>query len=1238
MRADDFRSFATVDTRGLAWTASFRIPHAAVAIHQWHAIANQCLPAGLRPKEYDESDFKIEPFSHPDLTTRMVSGDGVVEVHPIYVDVAVDSAGAAGLDEQRNGKGASADGTLGPAKLRHVSFDHSYPLDMNSLSTRSVGSPDKSGLVSRAAAGSNIGHSSGGSGWLAERCSSGLNSVAAGLRLQVFGRNLLPQPKSKPLWYAVLDEVHEPQQKLLLIVAVLYTLVGEVEEGGMALGVIALMVLAEVITEWRAKRALAALSTSAPVFARVIRSGAIVTIDRAEVVPGDVILLKAGNEIPADARLLSSSQLQCSEARLTGESVPVHKHASISLPASTPLAERSNMVYCGSIVARGTGKAIVTSTGLHTELGHVYRSSRREGNREKRTVLQNLLRKLAGRLTYVALLASLLGGLLGLVREMSWQNIVLIALSLAFATIPEELPILIAAVLAVGARSLARAYIFVKRLRAMESLAYVDVVLTDKTGTLTQNRLQLSHALVAGHNDDQVVSIIKQFDSSKKKMADSGDGADMLQRSLLLVAWTSMIETDSDTNATDSTTDSRTGPIGSAADGSASSAPAFADPFHAAVCSTLDSAALQQLQHGFIASHNLAADCPFDQRIKLAGRMFNHIAEASSSLAVHSPSGSSATSAAGTRLLVISGAPEAVIERCTMSNTAGTSHLNSTAPQLANGAPTTLTPKSREALMRQVEAAAHRGLRMVAYASRVLPALASAVHAVADPASSQASSMSTLPLASVLPSNAAVNTSGDDTVDVLAHASGLVFLGVLCFQDPLRPEVPGAIQRARCAGIRVSMVTGDHPLAASAIARSADILPTAADASGGINHPEPNNEVSTADTSVIKVDGRPVINCGRAEAAETATGATAPAAEKAATTVVTPASNSAAASSGPAPPGWCSTAVAEGTVVYARATPEHKLQLVKAYQAAGHVVMVTGDGVNDAPALAAADVGLAVEGATDVAREASSVAVVRSDFTALLQCLEEGRRLADNLQHALAFYLGAKAGLILIFIIGTLWQGFPMSPVQVIVLELFMDVGASTSYVAEPAVSSVMHRPPRSAAAPFFDQVMVLRILAGAVSMAGCVLGGMVYGQYADYVAGYDPAPYVDATSGASSSSGSDGSADGDVSLARARGMAFICWLLAHVTLAFNQRTSVEPVLLTKPFCGNKAFIVWGTAVVILAILVGLVPGLDRVLVLPVLSPVDWAAAVGICIGGTFWIEAVKVVVWYWCRSRGRPS
>jgi hypothetical protein len=314
---------------------------------------------------------------------------------------------------------------------------------------------------------------------------TGLSSAAAAERRAVQGPNALELSKPVTVTAVLMRELHEPTLVLLQGVAVLYALIGDVHEALLALGINVAMILAEVATEHRAKRALQSLRGAAPSVARVLRDGTSQPVPRSDVVTGDTLVLRAGFEVAADARLLSATQLEADESRLTGESLPVHKEAAAAaaptaaaaaaggvLPTDTPLAERVNMVYAGSVVTRGRGKAVVVATGRDTELGRVLAAATGGGKvREPPTDTQALIHRLSLALAGVALVVSVLGAALGLLQHAPWQEVVLTALSLAFATIPEELPILVAASLAVGASNLSSADVYVKKLRAMESLA-----------------------------------------------------------------------------------------------------------------------------------------------------------------------------------------------------------------------------------------------------------------------------------------------------------------------------------------------------------------------------------------------------------------------------------------------------------------------------------------------------------------------------------------------------------------------------------------------------------------------------------------------------------------------------------------------------------------------------------------------------------------------------------------------
>ena len=556
------------------------------------------------------------------------------------------------------------------------------------------------------------------------------------------------------------------------------------------------------------------------------------------------------------------------------------------------------------------------------------------------------------------------------------------------------------------------------------------------------------------------------------------------------------------------------------------------------------------------------------------------------------------------RLMLVTGAPEAVLARCSHQLSAdGSQLLHLDAKHGEKDAAATGTLRTAQSAL--IKRAASEGLRLIAYA--IGPSTA------ADQSDSAV--------------DAEKNGNGSSNgADTSSSTGPLIFLGALCFRDSIRPEVPSCVAQAHEAGISIAMVTGDHPLAAAAIALQAGVLP--ADEAGSNGAPAPTGSAGVVN-AVLPIDGR-VLHCGEAAVAASVTSP-----GDVGVAVASSLARATADNDNTSIAAWCSGGAAAGTLVYARATPADKLSLVRAYQAAGHTVLVTGDGVNDAPALAAADIGIAVTGATDVAQSAASIVVVSSDFNSILRCLAEGRRLRDNLVHALAFYLGAKLGLLILFVVGTLWQGFPMAPVQVIVLELFMDIGASTSFVAEPAVSSLMNRPPAglrpipAGAAgggtgkggrsmkrddTFFDRQMLLRIGAGGLAMAGCVLSAMAYGHYAPITAADELGDSL-----ATGAAGDRGS--------RARALSFIVWLLAHVTLAFNQRTAAEPVLLSKPLLGNATFTCWALAVAVLCIILGTVEGAQSVLDVHRLSPPDWGVAVAISVGGTFWIEGVKLAM-----------
>ena len=292
-----------------------------------------------------------------------------------------------------------------------------------------------------------------------------------------FGPNVLFARTPVRFWAIAREEVTEPMILLLLVVGVAYSLWGARADAVTIFIVIAVLVLAEVWNEYRAKRAIAALERIAAPRSRVIRDGTLVEVDSEELVPGDLLVLATGTRIAADARVTTSLGLACDESALTGESFPVEKQ-----PGDT--------VFAGTVVVGGEGEAVVTAIGQATRLGGIGRTLGEV--RQPRTPLQLAMRALAGKLVWVAVFFATLIPLIGVLRGQDWRQMVLTGLSLAFATIPEELPIIITMVLGLGAYALSRKHFLIKRLRAAETLGDVTVIVTDKTGTLTESRMQVA--------------------------------------------------------------------------------------------------------------------------------------------------------------------------------------------------------------------------------------------------------------------------------------------------------------------------------------------------------------------------------------------------------------------------------------------------------------------------------------------------------------------------------------------------------------------------------------------------------------------------------------------------------------------------------------------------------------------------------------------------------------------------
>ncbi len=843
----------------------------------------------------------------------------------------------------------------------------------------------------------------------------GLTDQEAASRLNQHGKNSLIIERQIRFIDIFKEEVTEPMILLLLAIGVLYTVLGFITGDGFLdaatiITIIVILVLAEVYNEYRAKRSINALRQLAPPTAQVLRNGQTVTVQTADLVPGDVLLLKVGQRVPADARLLEAYGLEVDESSLTGESFPAGKDAAAVLPSDTPVTDQTNMLFSGTVVTRGHAKALITATGVSTELGRI--AGVTQAAKEPKTALQLSMKQLSKTLVWVALFFSILIPLLSYLRGLQPNpaTAVLYGLSLAFVVIPEELPIIITMVLGVGSYALSRKGAIVKRLRAAETLGNVTVIATDKTGTITENKMRIDHLYFDGK-----ITGTGAFKENEKAA---------LRTALL------------------------------ASDGIKPDSTALGNPMAQAVLERLkiDGVDAAAVAKGWVLKDELS----FDVKRKLASYIYRY---------------------GNADIALSSGAPENL--------------LANSAKILLRGEETPLTDPVRTEVLQAETRMARAGERLLAFGYH-------RIHA--------------------------------DQTGKAGIEREIVFVGIVGFIDPPRPEVRGAIRTCQEAGIKVVMITGDHPETAKAIA-----------AQVGIN----SGNVLT---------GPQIARMSDESLKDTL----------------------------------------KHTYVFARTTPEDKLHLVKLLRENGEIVAVTGDGINDAPALKEAHIGIAMgTRGTDVAKEAADMIITDDDFATIETAVSQGRKLYSNLRKGVRYYLACKVALVSIFLVPIiLGIPLPFAPIQIIVLELFMDLAASATFVAEPMEKGAMNKPPADPQEKFMNQSMTRGIYTGAVSLFAAVT--------ATYLFTYFTNPQY------------------------AQTVAFATWMFGHIFLAFNFRSEQTPVI-KEGVLSNKVMLLWALLAVVVLLASTILPTLQTALQITSLTLNDWILVIVVAFVATFWMELRKL-------------
>ncbi|KAJ2101131.1 hypothetical protein GGI09_001919 [Coemansia sp. S100] len=946
--------------------------------------------------------------------------------------------------------------------------------------------------------------------------SRGLDRLDARNRREHFGPNIpVDLGQRLSLWSVLCIELAEPMVVLLVGVGILYSMWGDPWDAVTIFVAIGAVVSLGAYTEWRSKQALASLRNSVPSNTTVLRDGCEGVVSADDVVPGEVIVLRHGQSVPADAVVALSHNLTVDEGVLTGESLSVSKVAlgsSVGLDSawsddgsiesaggSTLRLALSNipatLLCAGTTVTMGRAVAIVVATGSHTAISaNIHQVLGRSAKPNQLAPSQQRMARLAGKLSLVAIAASLLMTGVGIVLgDMHWRSALLMGMSLAFATIPEELPLVARAALALGSRALARDKLLVRRVAAADALSSVSVIVTDKTGTLTRSQLIVSSIMSVCEDpaaacglavevltpeaiqlSERSAALATPLYSAWSLSVDPLESRPLMQR-LSAIHRRGILG--QQTLRRTPTTGLRRRPSFKTGIWS----PPF-EPVRGFGKDFLNSAVLNSLPAGdddtddtvfgpqmqlprdsetgsipvlaITDAISAMCDClseptgelPFDPTLRVSARTRTAAMPPVSYSRRRRPHGKAAESntddeseapASAKHWTVIKGAPEALIPQCNRVWRAGAPPLLTEDIRGGRVAGIEAMPDSLVLnISRSAAKLAAGGSRVIAYALAITDEpLYASTNSVSPPATLDVETAAgsppnqKLPVSQVLPSD-------------------LVFVGAFAFFDPPQREARPVVQECQDAGIRVILATGDHPSTALAVASTVGIVEShsrIAAATGEAQSPLAHHGERAIPASYGAI-GASSMPCRRSPSASGAAGAHGGcvAAEVHAVTGE-----------------MVQRSLVQGSFdqlidesnVFARVSPAQKLRLIHALQARGEIVAFIGDGINDAPSLTRADVGICMganPSTADVAMDAAGLIVLSGNFSAVVQCLREARRRSSNALKCTVFYLACKLALLLLFALLLIAEGAsPMTPVQVIVIKLVADLSATRTMLAE---------------------------------------------------------------------------------------------------------------------------------------------------------------------------------------------
>jgi Ca2+-transporting ATPase len=900
---------------------------------------------------------------------------------------------------------------------------------------------------------------------------TGLTDAEARERLDRFGPNELAAEKPVPAWRRFLAQFQDVLVILLLaataVSAALWAFEREAALPYEAIAIFAIVLLNATmgyIQESRAEAAVAALRAMSAADATVVRDGARRTIRGNDVVPGDIVLLEEGDTIPADGRLIESAVLQTAEAALTGESLPVSKNTA-PIAEDAPLGDRTNMIFSGTAVTYGHGKAIVTATGMRTEMGRI--AGLLEQTPDEATPLQRELDR-TGKILGLVVIAIAIVMIVTIILVENVRgvaalfDVLILGVALAVAAVPEGLPAVVTAVLSIGVQRMAKRHAIIRHLAAVETLGSATVIASDKTGTLTKNEMTVRVVVTASGR------VAFEGSGYAPDGAVRADGGGTIEGPLKIEIERALAVADRANNASVEQRDGRWTVQG--------------DPTEAAL---------------LVAARKCGLDsADLDKRLPRVGEV-PFSSERKLMSTVHRD-----TQQEHAGIVFTKGAPDVLLARCAF--------------EVVGDRRRPLTADRRDEILQTNEALAGDALRTLGVAVRWLEEDALAEH-TAHP---------------------------DERVE-----HDLVFAGLIGMIDPPRPEAKDAVAKAKSAGIRPLMITGDHPRTAAVIARELGITTD-------------GNGITGAELEKLSADASP-------------------------------------------------KTVAEVSV-YARVNPEHKLRIVDALQRTGAVVGMTGDGVNDAPALKKADIGIAMGiTGTDVSKEAADMVLADDNFASIVAAVEEGRAIFANIRKFLRYLLSSNIGEVMTMFFGVLLarqlglhlvEGtvvLPLLATQILWINLVTDGPPALALGVDPADEGIMQQPPR----PSGEGVLTRRMWQGIIFVGVIMAVGTLFVLDASLPGGF---------------------VEGSGDLRYAQTMAFTTLMLFQIFNVVNARSDVRSAFVHLFTNGW----LWAAILssIVLQVLVVYLPFLQRAFGTTALSAGDWTFCVLVA-SSVLWLrEATKAL------------